>query len=63
MKNVYIASDGEQGLKLYHEVSPDIIITDIQMPNMNGLEMIRQINNRNIPIIVTTAFSDIEFFF
>ncbi len=61
IKNIYMATNGEEGLALYKEVNPDIIITDIQMPKMNGLEMIKKINNKNIPIIVTTAFSDIEF--
>ncbi len=61
IKNIYTAMNGEEGLALYKEVNPDIIITDIQMPKMNGLEMIKKINNKNIPIIITTAFSDMEF--
>ncbi len=62
IKNIHIAYNGEEGEKLYHKIKPDIIITDIQMPKQNGLKMIEKINNKNIPVIVTTAFSDVEYF-
>ncbi|WP_321468717.1 diguanylate cyclase [Halarcobacter sp.] len=62
VKNLFIAKNGKEGLKLFHEKNPDIIITDIQMPVMNGLDMLKEINNRNIPVIITTAYSDIDFF-
>ena len=58
----HTACDGEEGIKKYHEVKPDIIITDIQMPKMNGLDMIRSLGRIETPIIITTAYSDIEFF-
>lgn len=51
------APDGEKGLFLFRKNNHDIIITDFNMPNMNGEEMInaiRKINN-NIPIILITA--------
>ncbi|NEW61700.1 response regulator [Sulfurovum sp. bin170] len=35
---IYEASDGEEALAIYYDKQPDIIITDIQMPKMNGLE-------------------------
>jgi len=57
----HTAKNGEEGIKLFHKIKPDIIITDIQMPKMNGLEMIKKINT-NIPIIVSTAYSDTDFF-
>ncbi len=63
-KKVFIAEDGVEGLKKFKENIPqiDIIVTDINMPNMNGLEMVRDINRivPNIPIIVTTAHTDSE---
>lgn len=63
VKNFYTAQNGIEGLKLFKEVEPDILITDIQMPKMNGLEMIRELDNkRQIPIIITTAYSDAEYF-
>ncbi|MDX1294650.1 MAG: response regulator [Sulfurimonadaceae bacterium] len=63
--NVLIAGNGEEGLKLYEEEKPDIIITDIRMPVMNGLEMIRKIRQSdiNIPIIITTAFDEGAYLF
>jgi len=55
-----IASNGKEGLEKYQEALPDIIITDIQMPLMNGLNMIKEIrrNDKDIPIIVTSAFNE-----
>jgi len=62
VKNFHTAKDGEEGLSLFKKINPDIIITDIQMPKMNGLDMIKEINRKNIPIIITTAYSDIDYF-
>jgi len=62
VKNFYVANNGEEGLKLFKELNPDILITDIQMPKMNGLEMIKKIGPTLVPIIITTAYSDIEYF-
>jgi DNA-binding response OmpR family regulator len=60
---VYEASDGEEGLRAYEKYYPNIIITDIKMPKMNGLdfiEIIRQ-TNKNIPIVVTSAYADKDY--
>ena len=61
-KKVYIGVDGVNGLSVYKENIDDIdvIVTDINMPNMNGLDMIKEINllNKSIPTIVTSAHSD-----
>lgn len=62
VKNFHTATNGQEGLELYNKIKPDLIITDIQMPKMNGLDMIKEINNKKIPIIITTAFSDIDYF-
>ena len=58
--NVILASNGQEGLEKYHEHLPDIIITDIQMPVMSGLDMIKEIRNKDMetPIILTTAFNE-----
>ena len=60
---IYEAKDGEEGLKLYHEHKPDIIITDIEMPKINGLELCRTIRNedKSTPIIISTAYTTTEY--
>jgi len=62
-KEVYVANDGEEGLKIYKEKNPDIVLTDICMPKMNGLEMSREIKkiNPNQPIGIFTAFDEPEY--
>ncbi len=64
IRTVYEAGDGSLGLALYQKHAPDIVITDIRMPVMNGLDMARRIRSMNARthIIVTTAHSDIDFF-
>ncbi|RLA83101.1 MAG: response regulator [Epsilonproteobacteria bacterium] len=51
------AVDGEDGLKQFKENKPDIIITDIRMPNMNGNEMIEKIKeiDPSCPIVVVSG--------
>ena len=55
-----LASNGSEGLQLYQEHRPAVVITDLEMPVMNGMEMIRRIRELNhaIPIIITTAYDD-----
>ncbi|MFA7403475.1 MAG: response regulator, partial [Pelobacteraceae bacterium] len=55
-----VAEDGEQGLKIFRELAPDIVLTDIMMPRLNGLEMAREIRalSPEIQIACMTAFSD-----
>ena len=62
-KEVFIANDGQEGLKLYKEKQPDIVLSDIAMPNMDGLEMSEAIKeiNPNQPIALFTAFSESAF--
>ncbi|MGA7829118.1 MAG: response regulator [Geobacteraceae bacterium] len=60
---IYLAQDGKEGLEIFKEHNPDIIITDTRMPVMDGLRMsqaIREVNPQ-IPIIFTTANEDSEF--
>ncbi len=59
--NFHIASNGLEGIEVYKKVKPDVIVTDIQMPKMNGIDMLRELNTTT-PVIITTAFSDIEYF-
>ena len=57
---ITVASNGEEALAFYNTLSIDLIITDIAMPKMNGLELIAKIReeNKNIPIIVFSAWND-----
>ena len=62
--NVITASNGEEGLKLFKKHTPDIVISDIKMPKMNGIDMakeIKKISPEQI-IIFTTAHSDNSYF-
>lgn len=62
VKNLDLAKDGKEGLELYKAKKHDMIITDIKMPLMNGLEMSREIKkiNKKIPVIITTAYNDTD---
>ncbi len=63
VKILFFAKDGEDALEIYKEEKPDMIITDIQMPRMNGLEMIQVIreNNIEIPILIISAYNDTNY--
>ncbi len=57
---LYEAKDGQEGYELYLKYHPDIILTDIKMPRMDGITLskkIRQTDNTT-KIIISTAFSD-----
>lgn len=60
---VYSAKDGDEGLRLFKTYSPDIVITDIQMPVMDGLAMSKAIKDidSDEPIVIVSAFNDIEY--
>ncbi len=62
-KEVFIAGDGEEGLALYKEKQPDIVLTDICMPKMDGLEMCKGIKEitPNQPIGIFTAFNEPDY--
>ena len=60
---VYEATDGVDGLAQYKQHNPDLIISDIKMPKMNGLELAAHIRQTDkiTPIIITTAHTDTEY--
>lgn len=62
-ENIYEANNAIDALKIYYEINPEIIITDIQMPKLNGLEFIKQIRlkNRKTQVIVLSAYSNKEY--
>jgi two-component system KDP operon response regulator KdpE len=54
----YTAADGNEGLHLFFDVRPDLIILDVMMPDMDGFEVCRQIRQfSETPIILLTALS------
>ena len=60
---VYTGSNGEEGLKAAVEKHPDLILTDLKMPKMGGLEMIRELRKdewgKNAEVIILTNISDV----
>jgi YesN/AraC family two-component response regulator len=60
VRAVFPARDGKEGLALYRDRRPDLVITDIRMPCLDGLQMARQVREQDgdALIIVTTAHSD-----
>lgn len=62
-KDVLESSNGDDGYDLYLEYKPDIILSDIEMPSKNGIEMVNKIRNEdlNTVIIMVTAYSNEEY--
>jgi len=60
---VFEASNGKDGLDIYFEHKPDLILCDIQMPIMNGIDMIKNIrqNDSLVPVILLTAYNNEEY--
>ena len=61
---LYTATNGQEGLEAWRRFKPEVVVTDIMMPVMDGLKMAETIRQENpsAPIIVTTAFNETEFF-
>lgn len=59
---VVTASNGKDALEFYAEHAPDLVITDIKMPDMDGIELLGEIRRRDIEklVIVVTAFGAVE---
>ena len=60
--DVIVDNNGQEGLEKAMQEKPDIILLDINMPVMNGLEMLERLRNypelKNTPVIMVTAYSD-----
>ena len=62
-KSVYIASDGLEAKALYEEHKPDLIITDIVMPKLSGLELVKSIRktDADTSIVIVSAHTDVNY--
>ena len=62
-KDIDTAGDGLEGLEKFKSKRHDIVITDINMPKMDGLEMIKRIKeiDKRVPILIITAFNNFEY--
>lgn len=61
---LYTAENGREGLDAFRRFRPDIVVSDIRMPEMDGLEMADHIKRdvAGAPIILTSAFTDTDYF-
>lgn len=61
-KEVYVASDGKEGLEKYLEHKPQVLLLDIDIPYMDGLTLAKKIrqNDKTVSIIMLTAFTEQE---
>jgi DNA-binding NarL/FixJ family response regulator len=62
---VGMAHDGAQALELIPDVKPDVVLMDLQMPGMNGVQATREIKERypEVKVLVLTTFGDDEWVF
>lgn len=62
-ENVYEAKDGFEAYELYKKLKPDILIVDINLPKMTGLELMEKIrkNDHSTKAIVLTAHSEVDY--
>jgi len=59
--SIVVASNGAEGLACVTAHAPDLVVTDLNMPVMNGLELLRRLRangHRDLPVIVLTARAD-----
>ena len=59
---ISVAQNGQEGIRMFYELHPDVLVTDVMMPRIDGFELIRQLrqSDRNTPILVLSARSAIN---
>lgn len=57
------ATDGETGLALINRVLPDIVITDVRMPRIGGIELVQKLREQgyNVPILIISGYDDFSY--
>lgn len=60
--DVLLASTGDEGISLVIDESPDVILLDIQLPGMNGIDVLQKVKeiNRDIVVVMATAMDDLK---
>lgn len=63
VNTIYTAQNGAQALSLIHKKKPDVVVTDIRMPGMNGLELIQAAKAEypNLPFIILSGYPDFAY--
>lgn len=58
VREIFLAKDGKEGLQSFKDNKPDVILTDLRMPRLNGVDFIKQVREENpdIPVIMITAY-------
>jgi DNA-binding response OmpR family regulator len=57
---VFVAGDGAEALALYDEANPDLVLSDIVMPNLDGLGLLRALKRKgNTPVVLFTAYASL----
>jgi len=62
-KEIYVAKNARDGFNLYETKKPDLIITDIRMPNESGIELVKRIRKTDskVRVIITSAHTDLDY--
>ncbi len=60
--SVHTAADGEAALRSAADFAPDVVVTDLKMPKMDGIELLKRLRaqDRDIPVILATAFGEVS---
>lgn len=60
--DVRVAADGSEAIELFDEVRPDVVLSDIRMPHMDGVELLKAIRERSsdVPFILITGYASLD---